>query len=374
MADSTLRILQIGAGSMGTRRLRDLSRRQDVALAVFDVRTDRRNDAGAMFRIPAFGTLEEALAWEPQALSISTPPDAHASYVRLALDRQLHHFCEANIWTPRLWLLPEIGEVISAPSCTFYFHPLVTTLKQLVRESLGKLHTWQFCLSTYMPNWHPEEGDEFYARRRSTAAAREMVPFELLWLNEVFGDATKLSGMVRQLATLGEELEDTWCLQIELSNGAIGQLSVLMGCPTSCRRGWCLGENGIFDFDLWHGVLNCHLNGAEDFSRRFGPQNELIEHMYEREINTFVDSIRGKERWPLSYYDASLATSMLAATELSSLLTTQVKVDVDRQPAALPNGYLSHDLDLDQGSRLETGQAFVAADLGSLEATNGKLK
>ena len=37
-----VRVLQIGAGSMGMRRLRDFTARGDVELALFDIRQDRR--------------------------------------------------------------------------------------------------------------------------------------------------------------------------------------------------------------------------------------------------------------------------------------------------------------------------------------------
>jgi predicted dehydrogenase len=223
-------------------------------------------------------------------------------------------------------------------------------LKRLVQQSLGKLHTWQFCLSTFMPDWHPDEGEDYYARRRDTAAAREMVPFELLWLNEVFGDAIAINGIVGQRAALGKDLEDSWCLQIRLGSGAVGQLTVLMGCPTPCRRGVCFGENGMIEFDLWSGELNCRLNGCSESISKFSGQAELIESIYEREINRFVDTIQGNATWPLSYRQASHATAMLAAAELSSLSAKNEKIDNDRQPALLPDAYDVVHRDLDVGS------------------------
>jgi predicted dehydrogenase len=293
------------------------------------------------------------MQWRPQALCIATPPDAHDSYVRLALECGLHHFCEANIWT-RHWRQVEQASrerhLVSSPSHTFYFHPLVVELKQLVQQSLGKLHSWQFCLSTYMPDWHPEEGNDYYARRRDTAAAREMVPFELLWLNEVFGDAAAVNGIVGQRAALGNNLEDSWCLQIQLASGAIGQLTVLMGCPTPCRRGVCFGEHGMIEFDLWTGELKCRLNGRSEAPRQFGSQAELIEGIYQQEINAFVDAVRTRAAWPLSYRRASHATAMLAAAELSSLSGKNEKVDGDRQPAPTPDAYEVVHRDLDVGS------------------------
>jgi len=70
-----IRILQIGGGSMGTRRMRDMSKRNDVMVALLDGRADRRDRARERFGLQTFDTLDAALAWSPQALSISTPPN-----------------------------------------------------------------------------------------------------------------------------------------------------------------------------------------------------------------------------------------------------------------------------------------------------------
>ena len=49
-----VRVLQIGAGSMGMRRLRDFTARGDVELALFDIRQDRRKRVENHFGIKTF--------------------------------------------------------------------------------------------------------------------------------------------------------------------------------------------------------------------------------------------------------------------------------------------------------------------------------
>ena len=351
MSGNKLRVLQIGAGSMGKRRMRDAVRCPEVALAVYDERPDRRAAAAEAFGISAFTTLAEAMAWQPQAMVISTPPDQHAPLVELAVERGLHHFCEASIWTPdwrRILRASEENRLVSARSSSLHFHPLIAGLKQMAAADLGTLHAYQFCLATFMPDWHPGEGNEFYARHRSTSAGREMVPFELLWLNEVFGFPLAVSGALRQCAALGDELEDSWCLQIDLEGGAVGQLSVFMGCPTVLRRGWCIGANGVIEFDLWRGIVKRRLQGQEESTRSFGSLPDLVDAIYQRETNAFFDAVLGTAPWPMSYRAAGMATATLAAAELSALSACKEKVDPDRQPALVPTAYAvqTHDLDM----------------------------
>src|ERR1044071_5551678 len=113
-----MKILQLGSGSMGTRRLRDLQPRKDVAIALYDEREDRRQRAKDRFGITVFSRLEDALAWDPAALVISTPPGTKRRYVDLALERGLHHFIEADIWSygaDRIERVSREKKLVSAP-------------------------------------------------------------------------------------------------------------------------------------------------------------------------------------------------------------------------------------------------------------------
>lgn len=342
-----IRILQLGGGSMGTRRMRDLTARKDVVVALHDARQDRRARAKNRFGIETFDSLDAALAWNPDALSISTPPDTHAAYVDLAMERGLHHFCEANIWTPdcrRVERVSSEKKLVCAPSNSLCFLPIVPELKRIVREELGALHLYQMTLSTYMPGWHPDEGNEFYARHRSTAAAREMVPFDLLALNEIFGPAQRVAGAVSRRGELSNKSEDTWSLQMQLTSGAHAQFTVLMACPTTWRAGWCLGNNGLVEFDLATGRIARHLpaKGIEDDRRDCGgtmSPGGVLEAAYRREIDTFVDAIQGKCDWPYPYRTTTVATATLAAAERSAVTGQWRSVDPEQQPARLPDEY-----------------------------------
>lgn len=321
---------------MGQRRLRDLKDRSGVELALLELRADRRQRATLVnSKLPVFDNLEAALQWQPNALSISTPPQSHDEYVKIALDRGLHHFCEANIWTMDPELIAQESRrksVVSAPSSSLYFLPVVEELSRMVRDELGALHGYQMTLNTYMPDWHPGEGPEYYARNRDTAAGREMVPFELLWLDQVFGRPLEVQGLVTRGGTLPNVVEDTWSLQMRLEGGGSGQLMVLMSCPGALRQGWCFGEAGQIFFDLFSGEIRREYRDGANDRRNFGAMKDVLEPSYYREINAFINAVRGRENWPQSYHATAWATATLAAAETSSELGRRVMVDVAAQP------------------------------------------
>jgi predicted dehydrogenase len=337
-----MRILQVGAGSMGRRRLRNLAKRTDLELAVFDQRADRRERAQTEFGVAGFSDMEQALEWEPETLVISTPPDHHEEYIRLALDRGLHHFCEEHIWTYSYDIVRDVSsrkKLVSASSCSAHFLPLVRKLKEIVATRLGKLQVYQFLLSTWAPSWHPAEGPEFYARHRHMAPAREMVPFELLYLNDVFGRPARVAASVTRRGNLDLNSEDTWSLQMILEEGACAQLTVLMASPSNLRKGVCVGTNGSASFDVFTGEIALALDGCPEVRIQCGPQIDVIEAVYAEEMDTFVKALRGELAWPCSYFDSSVATATLASAELSSCTGKWEEVDPHRQPAHFPSDY-----------------------------------
>jgi predicted dehydrogenase len=323
-----MRILQIGAGSMGSRRLRDLRRQDGVELTLFDGRADRRIAAAGRFGVPAVTSLRDGLAGSPDALIISTPPDQHADYIRVARESGLHYFCEADIWA--FHPTAAAPGAVAAPSCSLYFHPFVQELHRVVAEELGTLHAYGYLLSVDAPGWHPGEGAEYYARHEATSPAREMVPFELIALEHIFGEPVAVSGRVVRRGRLDLPGPDSYSLQMELACGATGQLTVVMASPGTARQGWAVGDRGAIRFDLLAGTLEM------DNSARFVCDwVRETEPMYAREISAFLAAVRGEARWPYPGEKASVVCGTLAAAERSMHSGRAERVDPARQPAEM---------------------------------------
>jgi predicted dehydrogenase len=344
-----MRVLQIGGGSMGTRRMRDLHNlthgADPITIQLLDARDDRRAAATERFDVTSVATLDEALAFEPDVFVVSTPPHLHRKFVTTALDLGKHVFCEADIWPfdPSAVERAEADYpgLIAAPSATLRFQPVIREVARIVAEELGALHAFGYVLSVDAPAWHPGEGPEYYARHRPTAPAREMTAFELIALQEVFGPAATVSGLVQERGALGTDIEDTFSLQYRTQSGAAGQLTVLMASPHVSRRGWAAGDNGFVYFDLLTGVVDRRLP-----ARRFDDSDKIcdwggtIESVYLDEISTFISAIDGAARWPYSYRESATVCGTLAAAELSMLTGNIERVRADLVPAEVPDAYV----------------------------------
>jgi len=326
-----LKILQLGAGSMGSRRLRDLTRRPGLDIRLFDGREDRRRSAESRFGVKTFATMAAALEWEPAALVISTPPGTKGPLVDIALERKIHHFVEADIWS--YGVASRVGQVpgvVCAPSLSLSFVPVFKALQEILPTAIGPLLGYQFCLAGDMAAWHPAEGNEYYGRHRDTAPAREMVPFELSWLARLFGPARQVTGGFNQFNRREDSFEDTWSLLLQLERGGTGQLTVTMGCPHDHRRGIAVGAKGSVTWDLNRGEIVLH--GPAAATHRCGTLAQTIEAGYAAEIGAFVDAIQGGKPWEHSYAEYQQVLATLAAAEAAARPERWMTVQPDQEP------------------------------------------
>jgi predicted dehydrogenase len=159
-----------------------------------------------------------------------------------------------------------------------------------------------------------------------------MVPFELLYLNDIFGAAVRVAGSVGRRGQLELDSEDTWCIQMDLESGAHGQLAVLMGSPVLARIGCCFGGQGSVSFDIYSGRITLRIGDGVPERVECGALKDVIEAAYFEEIDTFINAILGQAQWPHPYRASSVATATLAAAETSAITGRWEAVDPTVQP------------------------------------------
>src|SRR5882672_848704 len=181
-----MKFLITGLGSMGKRRIRNLQYLNAGTIAGFDPREARRAEARDKYNIETFADFEEAFEkFNPDALVISTPPDLHVKYAKLAVARGRHYFSEASVVDDEMDELMALArahpEVVAAPSCTMRYHPSVQAIKRIVEgQDFGKPLLFTYHSGQWLPDWHPwEDYRSFYVSKRATGACREIGPFEL---------------------------------------------------------------------------------------------------------------------------------------------------------------------------------------------------
>ena len=104
---------------------------------------------------------------------------------------------------------------------------------------MGKIYFWQYQSGQYLPDWHPWESyKDFYVSNPNTGGCREIVPFELIWLTDQFGEIIHIDSKKRSLKEFSKGLDDIYLLQIYHKTDVYGQLTVdiLSRVPTRFLR------------------------------------------------------------------------------------------------------------------------------------------
>lgn len=245
-----MRVLVVGLGSMGKRRIRCLKALGVTEIAGVDGREDRRSEASFRYGIGTFWTLEKAaFDWKPDVMIISTPPDHHFLPAALAVEKRIPCFIEASVDIEGVQKLIEHcdGSLI-APSCTMRYFPNPKMIKASIAQ-IGKPLNINYHVGQYLPDWHPyEDIRDFYVGKRETGACREIVPFELTWLNDIFGDPEPLSCVKTKLTDLPVDIDDIYHCVLRYPSNVLCNLTIDVISRPATREFRLLGSEGQVSF------------------------------------------------------------------------------------------------------------------------------
>ncbi|MBL1241091.1 MAG: Gfo/Idh/MocA family oxidoreductase [OCS116 cluster bacterium] len=316
-----MKFLVVGLGSMGKRRVRNL-----IALGFkddvigFDLRADRRAEAKSKYDIQISDNFEAALEqYKPGALLISTPPNFHMHYAHIAAKNNISCFIEASVVDAdkilELIELIKTKAIVMAPSCTMRFYPAPMKIKQLIDEhKIGDILNYNYHTGQYLPDWHPwEKIEDFYVSNPDTGGCREIVPFELTWLNDIFGDSTALACVRRKLTDMPADIEDIYHCLLQYPNNVIGNLTVeVISRPRATRQMRILGTTGEIIYTADDNIvkyINTDMDEWQEFSFAQGTVEAGYinpEEPYINEVKAFVQAVASVKSGGQSTYPNSL--------------------------------------------------------------------
>jgi predicted dehydrogenase len=209
--------------SLGQRRIRCLRSLRFTEITGFDLREDRRDNARKRYQIETVERIADIQFEKIGAIIISTPPDKHNAYIRLAIDKGKPAFVEASMILHGLHELNQLAKdnnVFVAPSCTMKFHPAIEKIKEILQsEQYGKVKDFCYYSGKYLPDWHPwEDIRQFFVSKKETGGCREIVPLELTWIVDLFGFPTAINGFYGKTTDFGVDIDDTYVLSLNFGD------------------------------------------------------------------------------------------------------------------------------------------------------------
>jgi len=331
MRKDKLKFLQIGLGSMGKRRIRNLLYNgiKSEQIFGFDIINNRCIEVKKLHNIKTTNNYKDALKFNPDVFVISTPPDAHSKYFLKAVKDKKHVFVEHPTvdtgYEKMLKLLD--GSFVAAPSCSWRFHPAVKKLKEIVvKEKIGKILSFQYHMGQYLPNWHPwEDYRKVYFSKKITGACREMFTFELGWLSYILNLKTiKIGGFTKKISDLDMSADDIYSAVASFKNNIIGTMVIDLLSKKTFRTLRIIGSDGVLEWEWLDNEIK--LFEAKNkktqiikLTKGHSEKNYVTtENMYEEEIKFFLDAISKKKKYPFTFKENHHYLKTMFALEKSS--------------------------------------------------------
>jgi predicted dehydrogenase len=324
-----MKFLIVGLGSMGNRRIRNLTALKAGEIIGFDVQPDRRAQAEKDHGIRTYATFEEALLQKPDAVIISTPPNLHMQYAMEAARRNLHFFMEASVILDpemdRLIAECKPRKIVAAPSATMRFHPSIQKMKELVDSKvIGEILAFNYHSGQYLPDWHVKEDyRKYYVSRRETGGCREIVPFELSWITWLLGPVEKIACMKGKLTKLEADIDDIYQVLLKFERGVIANMQIDVISRIAYRFFKMVSEEGVILWDWNRRTVSVY--SAADKKWKEYPQGKgksvegyvMEDDMYIKEMEHFIGAIQGRHPYMYSLEEDKRILELLYAAERS---------------------------------------------------------
>lgn len=323
-----MKFLVVGLGSMGKRRIRNLKQLSQSDIIGFDTKEERCKESREKYSISTFTDILSALKEKPNVMIISTPPDLHMKYAKIAIENKLHFFTEASVVQDEMDEIIQslkLSDIIGLPSCTMRYHPIILQINELINSNkIGKPLTFLYHSGQYLPDWHPwEDYRTFYVSKRETGACREIVPFELIWIISTFGGIESLIATKTKISKLDIDIDDIYNVLLDFKNGMQGNLTVDVIARFPFRQLKILGEDGVITADWSERIIKYYTTeqGWNTIQINDGKIEQNYIHgdgPYVEEMRNFIKTIKKEILQPYTFEEDLKILKLLESIEVSS--------------------------------------------------------
>lgn len=301
-----MKILVVGYGSMGKRRIRLLRTLIDDCTFICVDNSTERVEEIRRDEMKAFYTVSEAISEKPKVAFVCTSPGHHAEIILQLINAGIHVFTELNLNSNKYDEIIEAAkenDVKVFMSNTMLYDKQITAIIDNV-ESQCENYTYIYHVGQYLSDWHPWESyKDFFIGKKETNGCREILAIQLPWMIQLFGKVSKFSVIKKKNTTLDIDFNDTYIISFEHEGGNTG----VFVCDVLARKAVnyleIMGENThimwngtpetLFAFDSTSKQMHA-LFSYESVEHIDGYADIVNEDQYLDEIKAFLDWVNGK--------------------------------------------------------------------------------
>ena len=187
-----MKVLVVGYGSMGKRRIRLLQRLiGDVHFVCVD-RDPRRLEQARKAGHQGHENLGQAIDHLPDLAFVCTSPGHHAEIILQLVNARINVFTELNLVDKdydSIMAKAEENKTTIFMSSTMLYDKRIMAIDKIVKKH-KKPVTYIYHVGQYLPDWHPWESyKDFFIGKKETNGVREIYAIQMPWLIDTFGRA-----------------------------------------------------------------------------------------------------------------------------------------------------------------------------------------
>ena len=306
---NSMKIVVIGLGSMGKRRIRLIKEILPSAIIYgIDINPDRRSACEIEMNIKTTDSLSNIIDDGIDCAFVCTSPLSHSQIINHCLYMGLHVFTELNLITDGYDENTQIANeknLVLFISSTFLYRAETRFIINQVHNADYPLN-YIYHVGQYLPDWHPwEDYQNFFVGDKKTNGCREIFAIELPWLIEAFGPITNIQVQKGIMSDLKIDYCDNYIVIAEHQTGHKGVLAVDVVSRKAVRNFEVFGRelyiywNGtpeglyLYDFEIKRdNNINLYNNVYQigNYSRF------IVENAYLNEIKAFFSAINNEEQ------------------------------------------------------------------------------
>ncbi|MBR5360942.1 MAG: Gfo/Idh/MocA family oxidoreductase [Lachnospiraceae bacterium] len=336
-----MKIIIIGLGSMGKRRMRllhEIAKKEqlDIELLGTDGRADRRKEAEDQaaelgFEVKTYESLKDAAENnnDIDAAVISTSPLSHAAIIKECLSYGLNVFTELNLVTDgyeeNMALAKDKGLTLFLSSTPIYRDEM-KYITAKVQEAIGKSLNYTYHVGQYLPDWHPWESyKDFFIGNKRTNGCREIFAVELPWMVKAFGEIESVSATASCKTDLDIDFNDCYNVLIKHKSGHTGSFTVDVVSRPPVRDLKIIGEEFCITWDGSPQDLKEYTGKDEGLKsvdlythveHRAGYNPTIVENMYVTELLDFLAVLKGEKEAEYSFEEDSKILKIIDKIEV----------------------------------------------------------
>ena len=260
-----MKIIVVGLGSMGRRRIRLIKQYDDsIDIVGIDKSAERREQSRDEFGIDVCDSVEHVLDNSFECAFVCASPLAHRKLISFFVKNNINVFTEINLVSDGYDEFINEEKVKIFLSSTFLYR---NDIQWIIDRVMGQRVNYMYHTGQYLPDWHPWENyKDFFVGNKKTNGCREIMAIEFPWLLKCFGKIKTINVKKDKMTDLKIDYPDNYMLTIEHENGNKGLIFVDIVSRTASRR-----------IEIFNESLHIFWDGTPDSLREWKDENKVVE-------------------------------------------------------------------------------------------------